>query len=123
MSRPLIVYTTVGNPEQGRHIARELVEARLAACVTCQPGLISFYRWAGKVEEDAEMLLLIKTNSDRLDALRSHLLRLHPYEVPELLVVEVAEAGEAYLHWLNQSVSANGSSVQSAGPVHAGDGS
>ncbi|MFN8546836.1 MAG: divalent-cation tolerance protein CutA [Candidatus Eisenbacteria bacterium] len=103
MSRPLIVYTTVGNPEQGRHIARELVEARLAACVSCHPGWISFYRWAGKVEEDAEMLLMIKTTADRLAELKRHLLRLHPYEVPEILVVEVREAGEAYLRWLGES--------------------
>ena len=123
MTEPLIVLTTIGNAEHGRRIARELVEARLAACVTCFPGLVSVYRWSGRVEEDGEMLLLIKTNSDRIDALRSHLLRLHPYEVPEFLVVDVAEAGEAYLHWLNQSVSANGSGVQSVGAVHAGDGS
>ena len=103
MGRPLIVYTTVGSAEQGRHLAREMVEARLAACVSCLPGWTSFYRWAGKVEEDAEMLLMIKTTSERVAALKSHLLRVHPYEVPEFLVTEVGEAGESYLKWLEES--------------------
>ena len=93
------------------------VEERLAACVSCHPGWISFYRWAGKVEEDSEMLLMIKTTSERLAALKSHLLRMHPYEVPELLVLEVSEAGEAFLRWLEEST--RGSEAAPAGPGDA----
>lgn len=105
MNEPLIVLTTIGNPDQGRHLARDLVDARLAACVTCLPGQVSFYRWAGKVEEDSEMVLLIKTTEDRLSALKAHVLRVHPYEVPEWLVLSIREAGEGYLRWLVESTS------------------
>ncbi len=103
MVEPLIVLTTIGNAEQGRRIARELVESRLAACVTCFPSLVSFYRWSGRVEEDGEMLLMIKSTQERLDELKAHLLRVHPYEVPEFLVLPIREGGEPYLKWLAES--------------------
>jgi len=103
MIEPLIVLTTIGNAEQGRRIARELVEARLAACVTCFPGLTSVYRWTGRVEEDSEVLLLIKSTGDRVEELKAHLLRVHPYEVPEFLVLPVREGGEPFLKWLGDS--------------------
>jgi periplasmic divalent cation tolerance protein len=103
MLEPLIVLTTIGNEDQGRRIARDLVEARLAACVSCLPRLLSFYRWGGRVEENEEWLLLIKTTSERLDELKAHLLRMHPYEVPEFLVLSVRDGGEAYLRWLAES--------------------
>lgn len=103
MTEPLIVLTTIGNAEHGRRIARELVEARLAACVTCFPGLVSVYRWSGRVEEDGEMLLLMKTTTARVEELKSHLMRVHPYEVPEFLVLPVREGGEAFLNWLGEA--------------------
>jgi periplasmic divalent cation tolerance protein len=103
MVEPLIVLTTVGNAEQGRRIARELVDSRLAACVTCIPGLTSVYRWMGRVEEDAEMLLLIKTTDARVEELKAQLLRIHPYEVPEFLVLPVRDGGEAFRRWLGES--------------------
>ena len=103
MIEPLIVLTTVGNPEQGKRIARELVEARLAACASCLPGGVSFYRWSGRVEEDVETLLLIKTRGERLGELKAHLLRVHPYEVPEFLVLSIRDGGEQYLRWLAES--------------------
>lgn len=112
MTEPLIVLTTIGNAEHGRRIARELVEARLAACVTCFPGLVSVYRWSGRVEEDGEMLLLVKTTASRLEELKSHLMRVHPYEVPEFLVVPVREGGEAFLKWLGEST---GGTTESSG--------
>ncbi len=103
MTEPLLVLTTIGNADHGRRIARELVEAKLAACVTCMPGLVSVYRWSGRVEEDSEMLLLIKTTEERLDDLKTHLMRVHPYEVPEFLVLAVRDGGEAYVRWLAES--------------------
>jgi periplasmic divalent cation tolerance protein len=103
MAEPLIILTTIGNAEQGRRIARDLVDTRLAACVSCLPGVISFYRWSGRVEEDSEMLLMIKTTQERLEELKAHVLRVHPYEVPEFLVLPVREGGELYLRWLAES--------------------
>ena len=103
MMEPLIVLTTIGNAEQGRRIARELVEARLAACVTCFPGLVSVYRWSRRVEEDGEMLLMMKTTGERVEELKAHLLRVHPYEIPEFLVLPVRDGGEPFLRWLGES--------------------
>jgi len=108
MQETVIVLSTIGSAEHGRRIARELVEARLAACVTCFPALVSFYRWGGRVEEDAETLLMIKTSRDRLEEMKAHLLRVHPYEVPEFLVLRVDEAGEQYLRWLQESTGRMG---------------
>ena len=103
MPEPLLVLTTIGNADHGKRIARELVEAKLAACVTCFPGLVSVYRWSGRVEEDSEMLLLMKTTAERVDELKAHLMRVHPYEVPEFLVLTVRDGGEAFLKWLGES--------------------
>jgi periplasmic divalent cation tolerance protein len=99
-----IVISTAGSPEEAAIIARELVERRLAACVNRLPGLASVYRWQGAVEEADEVLLLIKTSADRLPALEIALRELHSYEVPEFLVLPVAEGSAAYLEWLFASV-------------------
>jgi periplasmic divalent cation tolerance protein len=111
MAEPIIILTTIGNAEQGRRVARDLVDARLAACVSCLPGVVSFYRWSGRVEEDGEMLLMIKSTSERLEELKAHVLRVHPYEVPEFLVLPVSEGGELYLRWL----------AEATGRVHDGE--
>ena len=104
MIEPLLILTTIGNLDQARRIARELVESRLAACVSCVPGVVSFYRWGGRVEEDGEILLLIKTGRDRLEQLKAQLMRLHPYEVPEFLVFSIIDGGAPYLKWLAESI-------------------
>jgi periplasmic divalent cation tolerance protein len=72
----------------------------LAACVNQFPGVVSTYRWQGKIHEDAEVLLVIKTTRERFDALRDRLVGLHPYEVPELIALEVADGLPAYLEWV-----------------------
>jgi periplasmic divalent cation tolerance protein len=64
------------------------------------PGVVSTYRWQGKIHEDAEVLLVIKTTRERFDALRDRLVGLHPYEVPELIALEVADGLPAYLEWV-----------------------
>lgn len=81
-------------------IARALVEERLAACVQAISGVTSTYRWKGDIRSDPEVVLLIKTTRDRLDALKARLPALHPYEMPELLVVDVSGGLQPYLDWL-----------------------
>lgn len=81
-------------------IAQALVEERLAACVSQLPGLQSVYRWQGKVEQAAEVLLLIKTTDDRLAALTARVQALHPYELPELIAVETSGGLAPYLAWV-----------------------
>jgi periplasmic divalent cation tolerance protein len=107
MSERLVVLSTVARAEDAERIARALVERRLAACVNVLPGLVSFYRWKGAIERDAEQLLVIKTRRDRFEALREAIVALHPYEVPEIVALPV-EAGHApYLAWLDEAVAAS----------------
>lgn len=102
--KPLLVLTTAGADFDARSLAHALVEARLAACVNIVDRVFSVYRWEGRVTDDAEQLLIIKTSEDRVHALRDELLRLHPYDVPEFVVLPVAETSEAYGAWLMDSL-------------------
>lgn len=81
-------------------IAETLVDERLAACVNILPGVRSVYRWQGQVERADELLLLVKTSAQRADTLRERILALHPYELPEVIMVEVDGGLPAYLDWV-----------------------
>lgn len=98
--KPVLVLTTTGADFDARTLAHALVDARLAACVNIVERVHSVYRWEGRVADDAEQLLIIKTSEDRLHALRDELLRLHPYDVPEFVVLPIAETSEAYGAWM-----------------------
>ena len=104
MSAHVIVLSTVATAEDAARIAHALVERRLAACVNVVPGVRSIYRWKSGVEDDEERLLVIKTRRDRFDALREALVALHPYEVPEAIVVPIEAGHVPYLAWLDESV-------------------
>ena len=101
---PVVVLTTVGASFDAAALARELVEQRLAACVNVLPQVQSVYRWQGRIESDAEQLLLIKTVAERVDALQAALMARHPYEVPEFVVIRLDEARGAWREWLFDSV-------------------
>ena len=90
--------------ESAGRIARALVEGGLAACVNIVPGLTSIYRWRGKVEESSEVLLVAKTTSGAVGRLIDAVRGLHPYEVPEIVSIEVAEGFPEYLRWISESV-------------------
>ena len=102
----LVAYCTCPDAGSADAIARALVEERLAACVNVLPGVRSTYRWQGAVEQADEVLLLIKTTADRLDALAGRLRSLHPYELPELVAVEARAGLPAYLEWVAASTTA-----------------
>ena len=91
-------------PDAAHDLARALVDERLAACVSLVPGLRSLYRWEGAVHDDPETQLLIKTGRGRLEALGARIRTLHPYEVPELLVLEPTGGSQAYLEWLQAQI-------------------
>ena len=105
MSGRVIALSTVGSAEEADRIARTLVERRLAACVNVVPGVVSHYRYHGELHRDEERLLVIKTRSERMEALRAALAELHPYELPELVALEITDGLEPYLEWLDGSVS------------------
>jgi len=88
--------------EHAEPLARALLEQRLAACVNLLPGVTSIYRWEGRVCTEPEVTLLIKTASDRVDALREGIVALHPYSVPEIVVLRVdgAASSAGYLEWV-----------------------
>jgi periplasmic divalent cation tolerance protein len=98
-----IVLTTAPDREVADAIARALVERKLAACVNVLPGIRSVYRWKGAVEEADEVLLLAKTADDRLEELERALAEIHPYEVPECVVLEPGSVEASYLAWLVDS--------------------
>lgn len=95
---------TTAPPDVAQDLARTLVEERLAACVSLFPGVRSIYRWKGEVLDDPETQLLVKTSAARLPALAARLQALHPYEVPELLVVAPEGGSAAWLDWLQAQV-------------------
>ena len=103
-SDAVIVLTTLGADVDAAALARTLVAERLAACVNVLPVMTSVYRWQGGVEEEREQQLVIKTGGDRVAALAARLGALHPYEVPEFLVLRVSEGSDAYLRWIGDSV-------------------
>lgn len=100
----VLVLTTIGAETDAGAIARTLVDERLAACVNVLPPMRSTYRWKGAVEQEREQQLIIKTTADRVDALEARLRELHPYEVPEFLVLRVSDGSEPYLRWVQESV-------------------
>ena len=100
---------TTAPPDQAQDLAHVLVEERLAACVSLLPGVRSVYRWKGEVQDDPETQLLVKTTLPRLPALAARLGELHPYEVPEILVLAPEGGSAAWLDWLQaQVVEADG---------------
>jgi periplasmic divalent cation tolerance protein len=101
----VVVLTTVGSEDDAVRLATALVERRLAACVNIVPGVRSIYRWQGAVQDDRELLLLVKTTRDRRAALAEALRELHPYEVPEVVAVEPSFVAEPYAGWLADAVA------------------
>lgn len=100
-----VVLTTVNASYDARSLARALVEAHLAACVNIVPAIHSVYRWNGAIEEDDEQLLVIKTTAACVEPLREALLRIHPYEVPEFIVLPASATSDAYGAWVLASVA------------------
>ncbi|HTP52670.1 MAG TPA: divalent-cation tolerance protein CutA [Anaeromyxobacteraceae bacterium] len=104
-SEAVVVLVTAPSPEAAASIARALVEERLVACGNVLPGIRSIYRWEGAISDEPEALLLLKTERHLVGALKERLPSLHPYQVPELLVLGVEDGLGPYLAWIAGSVA------------------
>jgi len=100
---PIVVFMTAANGEEATRLADMLVGAHLAACVQILPEIESVYRWQGKVERQAEVLLIAKTTRGKFDELEREVRALHSYDTPEIVAVPILTGSAPYLEWLNQA--------------------
>ena len=101
----MVVLTTCGTAEDAGNLARLLVERRLAACVNVVADVASTYRWQGRVQQDREALLIIKTTASRLTELTTAIQAESKYELPEVIALPVQAGSVPYLMWLRESVA------------------
>ncbi len=105
MTDAVVILTTVPADNRGEAIGQALVDERLAACVNLLPPMTSIYRWRGSVEREMERQMIVKTTRNRVPAVQARLAALHPYEVPEFLVLSVADSSSAYFEWVVNETS------------------
>lgn len=99
-----VVLTTAGSQEEAQKIAHALVERKLAACVNIVPRIESIYRWQETVESATEWLLIVKTTAEAFPSVRDAIKELHSYDLPECVMLEIADSSEAYLGWIGENV-------------------
>jgi periplasmic divalent cation tolerance protein len=98
----LIVFITASGEDEASKISMALVEARLAACVNIIKNIRSIYSWEGKIEDEAEVLMIAKTQKHLFDPLMKKVKALHSYKVPEIIAMPIVDGSEDYLKWLRQ---------------------
>ena len=101
----VVVLTTVANPVEAEMLIKSLLDRRLIACGTMLPAARSLYRWDGRIADESETVLLLKTRSAVLHALEAAFAELHPYKVPELLALSATSGLEKYVAWINAETS------------------
>ena len=99
----VVILTTLPADADTAAFATALVEEKLAACVNVLPAMDSFYRWDGRVQRDPERQLIVKTSGERVAALWQRVRELHPYDVPEFIVLPIVDGNDAYLRWISDS--------------------
>ena len=105
MTEKILVLSNCGSEEEARRVARALVEARVAACVSIVPGIQSVYHWQGAIQEDSEWMLVIKSTRPMFDSLAAELRKIHSYQVPEVLAIPVIAGDQNYLDWMDREIS------------------
>lgn len=108
MTDLVVVYVTAPDLDVATRLGRALVEEELAACCNLVPGVRSIYRWQGAVQEDGEVLLVIKTRAARLEALTARVVALHPYDLPEVIALPVTAGHLPYLAWVRAGAGGEG---------------
>jgi len=99
----VVVLVMAASKQEAARIGRMLVKAELAACVNVLPGIRSIFRWAGKVSEEREVLLIVKSRSDLFGRLAAEVKRLHSYQVPEVIAFPITYGAADYLAWIHKS--------------------
>lgn len=99
-----IFLVTVPTIEEGKKIAKTLVENKLAACVNIVKNIFSIYEWKGKIEEDNEHILLIKTTDEKSDLIIQKINEIHSYDTPECIGFKIEKGSEKYLKWIKEIV-------------------
>jgi periplasmic divalent cation tolerance protein len=100
MNTPCLVLSTVSSPDAAVTIAKLLVEKELAACVNIVPGIESIYKWEGKLCQEKELLLIIKASTEVYPDLEASLRAVHPYEIPEIVMIPISVGSRDYLDWI-----------------------
>ena len=100
MTDSIVIFVTAGSEAEAEILATALVEEHLAACVNILSPIRSIYRWEGKVADDREWLLLIKTRAERFAAVEAKVKALHSYQVPEVIALPIVAGAEGYMRWL-----------------------
>lgn len=101
----LVLTTMPAAGDAATILARTLVEERLVACVNLLPPMLSVYRWEGEVQEDEERQVVMKTAGGRVPRLLERIRQLHPYDLPEFIVLPVADGSQAYLEWIRDATN------------------
>jgi periplasmic divalent cation tolerance protein len=105
MTDKIVVLVTVGGMREGKRIARRLLDKQLIACANLVPLVRSVYRWQGKVKEDRECLMLLKSSRELFAKLQHEVQTLHSYSVPEIIALPIIEGSPNYLNWIAESVA------------------
>ena len=95
-----VILCTINDKDKAKEIAKILLELRLIACANIVDNVCSLYRWQGKICEDDEYLMILKSRSDLFNELKDKITELHPYEVPEIISLDIEHGSESYLEWL-----------------------
>ena len=99
----IVIIITTPSEDLAVTIARALVETRLAACANIIKGVRSIYSWQGRIEDDTEVLMIVKTRRELFDQLKTKVKELHSYEVPEIIALPIVAGSDDYLKWLRDS--------------------
>lgn len=105
MTELMIILCTCPDEDTAARLAKGLVEAGLAACVNILPGVRSIYRWQGSVQDDAEVLLIAKSQAESFGEVERWLTEYHPYDVPEVVGIGADKVSDAYMRWIEDSVT------------------
>ncbi|MFH0975608.1 MAG: divalent-cation tolerance protein CutA [Spirochaetota bacterium] len=100
MTEFILILCTISSKTEAKKIANELVQKKLAACVNIIEGLTSIYEWKGKLCDESECLMIIKSKESLFDSIKKEIVSLHPYEVPEIFSFNISDGLESYLNWI-----------------------